>query len=68
MKNRKCKTVFVERVSKRDLDSTLAFCGAVLENLTNFELCLITGLPLQVVFDSLRSFRRLEHRHEWRYT
>ena len=68
MKNRKCNTVCVERVSKRDLDSALAFCGSVLENLTYTDLCLITGLPLQVVFDSLRAFRRLEHRREWRYT
>lgn len=68
MKNRKCNTVLVERVSKRDLDVTLAFCGAVLENLTHTELSLVTGLPLGVVVDSLRAFRRLDHRHEWRYS
>lgn len=68
MSNRKSKSVRRELVSKRDLDSALAFCGALIENLTDTELCLITGLPLGVVFDSLRAFRRLEHRCEWRYT
>lgn len=68
MSKRKPHTVWVDRVPRRDLDSTLAFCGAVLDNLTNTELSLITGLPLSVVSDSLRAFRRLDHRCEWRYT
>lgn len=68
MSMRRSSTVCLERVSKRDLDSVLAFCGSLLENLTKIELCLITGLPIDVVLDSLRAFNRLDHRHDWRYS
>lgn len=68
MSKRKSDSFKKVLVSKRDLDRTLALFGLFLEHFTNSDMCSITGLPLDLVNDYLRAFRRLVHREEWRYT